>query len=186
MTSSNLPNEIYITRQYDSSIEKVWDAWIINDQVTQWWGPRGFTTTTIRKDVKTSGNWLFTMHRLAEFLEKTKSGKDIFVINRSFDIDLISMYSAWTDTNEIMTWQAPMGMSGRYLQAHIKPDGESFYELTGNGITMYGKAKYLELVKQTLIVYTQVFTDKTGKVSRHPLAPTFPETLKTTISADVR
>ena len=61
MTSGNLPNEIYITRHYDSSIEKVWTAWIINDQVSQWWGPRGFTTTTIRKDVKSGGDWLFTI-----------------------------------------------------------------------------------------------------------------------------
>jgi uncharacterized protein YndB with AHSA1/START domain len=54
-------NEIRITRIYDASVETVWDAWIDPDQVVQWWGPRGFTTTTYSKDVRPGGSWVYNM-----------------------------------------------------------------------------------------------------------------------------
>jgi uncharacterized protein YndB with AHSA1/START domain len=230
--------------------------------VAQWWGPRGFTITTVRKDVKTGGDWLYTMHgpdgvdypnhtqfievkphqslvydhggfedkpplfrvralfreeagktklemtmeftsaqaasdarimikkangdstwdRLAEFLERQNSGKEIFVINRSFDVGINTMYEAWTNPEHIMKWTPPTGFTGRYLSADLRPGGEAFYEMSGHGMTMYGKARYLEFVKPTRLVYTQIFTDQDGKVSRHPMAPTWPETMKTTVT----
>jgi len=255
-------NELHLTRIYDATLEQVWNAWVQPDLVAQWWGPRGFTITTTRKEVKTGGDWLYTMHgpdgvnypnhtkflevkpfqsmvydhggfedqppmfrvhvsflalndqtqmqmkmvfptaeaaaesrmmikkfsgdstwdRLAEFLEKQKSGKEIFVINRSFDTDINTLFKVWTDPNHVMQWTPPAGFTGRYLNVDIRPGGESFYEMSGNGFSMYGKAKYLELVAPTKLVYTQIFTDQQGNVSRHPMAPTWPETMKTTVT----
>jgi len=31
-------------------------------QVAKWWGPRGFTLTTVHKDVRPGGTWKYTMH----------------------------------------------------------------------------------------------------------------------------
>jgi uncharacterized protein YndB with AHSA1/START domain len=47
---------------------------------------------------------------------------------------------------------------------------------------MYGQAKYLEVQKPERIVYTQQFVDADGKTSRHPNAPTWPETMLTTVT----
>jgi len=55
-------NEIKITRLYDASIQAVWNAWTDPKQVAQWWGPRGFTLTTHSKDLRSGGNWIYTMH----------------------------------------------------------------------------------------------------------------------------
>ena len=255
-------NELHLTRIYDASLERVWAAWVDPAQVAQWWGPRGFTITTVRKDVRTGGDWLYTMYgpdgvdypnhthflevkpyqsmvydhggfedrppmfrvqvsfkdqsgktqmkmkmifpsaeaateartmikkvhgdstwdRLAEYLEKQNSGKEIFVINCSFDANINTMFKVWTDPNHVMQWTPPTGFTGRYLKADIRTGGESFYEMSGNGFSMYGKAKYLELVAPTQLVYTQIFTDQEGNVSRHPMAPTWPETMKTTVT----
>lgn len=262
MAIKNKPNELYITRIYNAKVEQVWNAWVDPKQVAQWWGPRGFTLTSKRKDVRTGGDWLYTMHgpdgvdypnhtqflevdqykrlvydhggfedkpplfrvtvlltelkgktkmemtmslptaeaaeetrkfvkkaggdstwdRLAEFLEKESSGKEIFVINRSFNTDIETMYEMWTNPKHVMNWTAPTGFTGKYKNADIRPGGESFYEMTGNGFTMYGKAKYIEMTKPTRMVYTQVFVDKDGNISRHPMAPTWPEAMKTTVS----
>ena len=47
---------------------------------------------------------------------------------------------------------------------------------------MYGRAEYLEMQKPGRLVYTQQFCDeKNEKVSRHPLAPTWPATMLTTV-----
>ena len=59
---ANKPNELYINRVYDAPVKAVWDAWVDPKQVAQWWGPRGFTLTTIKKDVRTGGSWDYTMH----------------------------------------------------------------------------------------------------------------------------
>jgi uncharacterized protein YndB with AHSA1/START domain len=62
MTSSTLSNEITLTRVYDAPAKMVWDAWTDPAQVSQWWGPRGFTLTTHSKDVRPGGRWVYTMH----------------------------------------------------------------------------------------------------------------------------
>lgn len=123
-----------------------------------------------------------TWDRLAEFLESEASGKDIFVICRSFNTDIETMFKMWTDPQHIMRWLAPTGFKGEYIKADIKTGGESFYSMSGNGFTMYGKAKYIEIIKPHRLVYTQVFVDKGEKISRHPMAPTWPETMKTTVT----
>lgn len=122
-----------------------------------------------------------TWDRLAEYLELQNSGRDVFVINRVFEIDIARMYQVWTKPEHLMEWTAPAGFKGRYLSANIHAGGESFYEMTGNGLTMYGKAKYLELLEPDRLVYTQIFADRNGEVTRHPMAPTWPECLKTTV-----
>ncbi|MBY0555452.1 SRPBCC domain-containing protein [bacterium] len=262
MAERNKPNELYITRIYNATVKQVWEAWVDPDKVAKWWGPRGFTLTTKRKDVRTGGDWLYTMHgpdgvdwpnhtkflevdqykrlvydhggfedkppmfrvtvvfseingktkmemtmalptaeaaaetrkfvrkaggdstwdRLAEHLDKEHLGREVFVINRTFNTDINTMFEVWTDPKHVMNWMAPTGFTGTYIKADIKPGGEAFYSMTGNGFTMFGKANYIEITKPYKLVYTQIFTDKDGAVSRHPMAPTWPEKMKTTVS----
>jgi uncharacterized protein YndB with AHSA1/START domain len=54
--------EIVFTRLFDAPRELVWEAWTDSQQVVQWWGPRGFTTTTHEMDVRPGGVWRFIMH----------------------------------------------------------------------------------------------------------------------------
>jgi uncharacterized protein YndB with AHSA1/START domain len=60
--TANKSNEIHLSRVYDASVKMVWDAWTQDDQVAQWWGPRGFTITTHSKDIRSGGLWHYTMH----------------------------------------------------------------------------------------------------------------------------
>ena len=262
MALKNKSNELYINRIYDAPLKMVWEAWVDPKQVAQWWGPRGFTLTTYKKDVRTGGTWDYTMHgpdgvdypnktvflevekysrlvydhgsdgtrppmfrvmvnfsevggktkmemtmilpsaeaaaetkkfikkaggdstwdRLAEHLAMESSKKDIFVINRTFDAPINLMYEMFTDPKHFAQWLAPTGFSMKYLKDGIKPGATTFYSMTGgNGVTMYGKASYREVIKPNRIVYTQVFCDENENISRHPMAPTWPETMLTTI-----
>ncbi len=261
MSDKNKPNELYITRIYNAKIPQVWEAWVDPEQVAQWWGPRGFTISTVRKEVRTGGDWLYTMlgpdgvtypnhtqflevdpfrylvydhggfedkppmfrvkvsfhdlgdktememtmifptpeaadetrkfikiaggdstwDRLAEFLEKQNSGKEIFVINRSFDADIETLYESWTHPKHIMNWTPPAGLTGEFLSADIRPGGESFYKMSNPDFAMYGKAKYIEMIKPSYLVYIQNFADSNGNTARHPMAPTWPEAMKTSV-----
>lgn len=62
MPAENKSNEIKITRLYDAPRQAVWEAWTDPAQAAQWWGPRGFTTTTHSKDLRVGGHWDYTMH----------------------------------------------------------------------------------------------------------------------------
>lgn len=54
--------EIVITRVVDAPRELVWEAWTNPKHVVQWWGPRGFTTTIQKMEVRPGGVWQHIMH----------------------------------------------------------------------------------------------------------------------------
>jgi len=60
--ASTADREILITRVLDAPRELVFKAWTEPEHVVQWWGPRGFTTTTKEMDVRPGGVWRFVMH----------------------------------------------------------------------------------------------------------------------------
>lgn len=122
-----------------------------------------------------------TWDRLAEYLEEQSTGKAIFVVNRSFSCDIETMYDMWTDPKHFSQWLAPTGMSMKFIRADIKPGGSSFYYMEGNNIKMYGRAEYLKLDRPHGLVYIQQFADENEKPSRHPFAPNFPASMKTTV-----
>lgn len=120
-----------------------------------------------------------TWDRLAEYLSAT----DQFVINRSFDVPLNTMFEVWTDPKHFSQWLPPTGFTMKFLKADIKAGGSSFYCMTGaNDMKMYGKTNYKEITKPNRIVYTQVFCDENGNITRHPMSPTWPETMLTTVT----
>jgi uncharacterized protein YndB with AHSA1/START domain len=54
--------EIVLSRLLDAPRELVFAAWTDPEQVVQWWGPRGFTTTSHEMSVTPGGVWRFVMH----------------------------------------------------------------------------------------------------------------------------
>ena len=54
--------ETAITRGFDAPRDLVFGAWIDPKAIGQWWGPRGFTTTTYSMEVRPGGLWKYTMH----------------------------------------------------------------------------------------------------------------------------
>jgi uncharacterized protein YndB with AHSA1/START domain len=135
----------------------------------------------IRKFIKKAGGDS-TWDRLAEYLEKETSGKEKFVINRSFDAPLGVVFEAWTDPDQFSKWLPPVGFEMQFIRCDMKAGGSTFYCMTGSGnMKMYGRADYLEIRKPDRIVYTQQFCDENEKVTRHPMSPTWPETMKTTV-----
>ncbi len=135
----------------------------------------------MRRFIKKAGGDA-TWDRLAEYLEKESSGKVKFVINRSFDAPLDRMFEMWTNPKHFSQWLPPTGFHMEFIKADIKPGGSTFYFMTNDsGVQMYGRATYLKIEKPDRLVYTQQFSDEKGNISRHPLAPTWPETMLTTV-----
>ncbi|MBX9653485.1 SRPBCC domain-containing protein [bacterium] len=134
-----------------------------------------------RKFIKQAGG-NSTWDRLAEYLEKETSDKEIFVINRSFDAPLDLMFEMWTQPEHFSRWLPPTGFEMKFIEASITPGGTSTYSMSnGQGMTMYGRVTYLEIRRPDRIVYTQQFIDVDGNISRHPALATWPETMLTVV-----
>ena len=124
-----------------------------------------------------------TWDRFAEYLDKETKNKDTFVINRSFDAPIATLFKMWTDPNHFSKWLAPTGMNMEFIRAEIKPGGKSFYAMSNDqGFKMYGTVQYLEITSPNKLVYTQQFADEKENISRHPGAPLWPETMLTTVT----
>ncbi len=113
--------------------------------------------------------------------EDQSSGADAFLIERSFDVSRDRMFDMWTMPDHFSKWLPPTGFDMTFIRAGIRPGGSTFYAMSGYGMTMYGRATYLEIRKPDRLVYTQQFVDEQENISRHPMAPTWPETMLTTV-----
>ena len=61
-TSVASDRESVLTRVFDAPRELVWQSFTDRALLRGWWGPRGFTTTTRRMDVRPGGQWRYVMH----------------------------------------------------------------------------------------------------------------------------
>lgn len=123
-----------------------------------------------------------TWDRFAEYLAAQTARKECFVINRSFEAPIDVVYEMWTQPEHIAQWMPPTGFTMSYLRADVRVGGSSFYVMTnGSNVTMYGRASYLEMDKPNRLIYTQQFCDEHENISRHPMAPTWPETMLTQV-----
>jgi uncharacterized protein YndB with AHSA1/START domain len=107
--------------------------------------------------------------------------KNIFVINRSFDAPLNLMFDMFANPDHLSKWLAPTGSTVKFIRADIKVGASTFWKMEGAHGAMFGRAQYLNLDRPNKIIYTQQFVDENENISRHPLAPTWPETMLTTI-----
>ena len=60
--NTSTSREIVITRVFDAPRALVWEAWTDPKHVVHWWGPKGFTTTIEKMDVRPGGVWKHVMH----------------------------------------------------------------------------------------------------------------------------
>ncbi len=135
----------------------------------------------IKKFIKQAGGDS-TWDRLGEYLEEEDSGKDVFLINRSFQAPLARVQEMWTRTEHLVRWLPPTGMDMSFVRADVRVGGESFFFMgDGGSMRFYGKLRYQEIAPGRL-VYTQHFSDEHGGVSRHPMAPVWPEAMLVTVT----
>lgn len=134
----------------------------------------------IKKFIKKAGGNA-TWDRLAEHLAKGDSGKEKFVINRTVEASPEVVFAMWTDPAHLAQWLPPKGFTMEFRQADIRPGRRTFFQMTNGEVTMYAGAEYLEIQPPRRLVYTQRFYDESGAISRHPMAPVWPETMLTTV-----
>ena len=123
-----------------------------------------------------------TWDRLAEYLTEKRSNEHIFVINRSFEAPVEKMFSLWTDAKHIAQWLGPKDVTMEYMDDEIAEGCTTFFKMTyADGLSMYGKMHYVTIDAPHYLEYTQIFCDDKGNLSKHPMLPVYPDTMRTRI-----
>lgn len=124
-----------------------------------------------------------TWDRLAEYLEDESGGRDIFVINRSFDADIDTVFEMWVNPEHLSRWLGPTGSTISFLSLDVREQGRSHYAMTNaEGQTLYGQFQYRRISPPHLLAYTQNFSDKDGRLIKPAFAPTWPDIILTTVT----
>jgi uncharacterized protein YndB with AHSA1/START domain len=54
-------NTIVVKREFEASLDLVWEAWTTADILDQWWGPEPCRAKTKTLDFREGGHWLYCM-----------------------------------------------------------------------------------------------------------------------------
>lgn len=122
-----------------------------------------------------------TWDRLAEHLELTATGKQRFVINRTFDAPIARVFELWATPEHLARWLPPTGSTLRFLRAEIALGKSTFFVITGTHGTLHVRAEYLVLEPPRRIEYTQQFVDEQERLASVPGMESWPPTLRTTV-----
>lgn len=106
-----------------------------------------------------------------------------FVISRSFDAPRGIVWQCFTEPERMKEWWGPKGstivaskmdfrVDGTYLGAMRAPDGR----------VMWAKFVYREISSPERLVWVHSFSDENGGLTRHPLSPTWPLEMLTTVT----
>ena len=108
--------------------------------------------------------------------------KNRFLIERSFAAPLAQVFAMWTQPDDLARWLPPAGLTMRFLRADLHQGGSTLFVMEGYGMTITARAEYEEIRTPDRIVYTQQFCDEHEQVMRHPMAPTWPATMRITVT----
>ena len=135
-----------------------------------------------RKFIKRAGGNA-TWDRLAEYLDKETSGKERFVINRSFDGPLEVMFEMWTNPDHFSQWLPPTGFEMQFLRSDIRPGGEHVLRDDEQRRHHHVWPMRVSRRSKSRIAWStrKQFCDEHENMSRHPMAPVWPATMLTTV-----
>lgn len=135
----------------------------------------------ISKFIKQAGG-NSTWDRLAEYLEHQQSGKDPFVINRSFEAPIAQVFELWTKAEHVSKWLPPPGFKMEYFDSEIKAGSTTFYKMSNGEMTHFGKMEYREIIPVSHLAYVQTFTDEKGNLSKPPFEANWPDRMLSTVN----
>lgn len=115
-----------------------------------------------------------TLTKLGETLASVDPAE--FVITRVFDAPRDLVFKMWTESEHLLRWFGPKGMPLFACDIDLRPGGMMHYGIrTPDGGEMWGRWIYREITPPERLSFVMSFSDKDGGVTRHPMAPTWPQ-----------
>lgn len=107
---------------------------------------------------------------------------NIFKITRTFNAPRDLVWECWTKAEHIQNWLSPAGSSTELLHSDITPGGYNHAKITlPDGTFIYGKYTFKEINPKDSLIYVNAFSDEDANLIHHPMSPTWPLELLTTV-----
>lgn len=104
-----------------------------------------------------------------------------FAISRLFDAPRELVFAVWTEQQHLKHWFGPSGFTIPISHLNLVPGGVFHYCMRApNGVEMWGKWIFQEIVPPERIVLVNTFSNKHGNLTRHPYVPDWPLEIFTT------
>src|SRR5665213_422213 len=114
---------------------------------------------------------------------ETKSAD--FVISRVFDAPRQLLWECFTRPERMKEWWGPKGSTIVASKMDLRVGGTYLGAMRDTaGRVMWAKFVYREIVEPKRLVWVHSFSDEAGGLTRHPLSPTWPLELLTTVTLD--
>jgi uncharacterized protein YndB with AHSA1/START domain len=104
-----------------------------------------------------------------------------FVISRLVDAPREKVWTCWTEPARLAAWFGPKGFETVTAKLDFRLGGLYHYCIRGNGVEMWGKWTFKEIDAPARLVFINAFSDKDQGLGRHPVAPTWPAQMMTTV-----
>jgi uncharacterized protein YndB with AHSA1/START domain len=105
----------------------------------------------------------------------TESGTRELVIARVFNAPRALVWKALTEPDRLEQWWGPKGFTTRVHKLELRPGGTWLYsQRTPDGLELFGKWVYREIVAPERLVSVASFTDAKGDPARNPFEPNWP------------
>jgi uncharacterized protein YndB with AHSA1/START domain len=100
-----------------------------------------------------------------------------FIIARTFNVPRGRVWKAWTEPETFRQWFGPKGCRVTDVKMELRPGGSCHCCVRPpDGREMWGKFIYREIAEPERLVY------RAGGITRHPLSPTWPLQMLTTVT----
>ena len=104
-----------------------------------------------------------------------------FVISRLVNAHRERVWKCWTEPARLAEWFGPKDFKTVTAHLDFRPDGVYHYCIRGKGVDMWGKWTFRTIDAPEKLVFIDAFSNKDGRLGRHPLAPTWPAQMLTTV-----
>ncbi|GAB3165974.1 SRPBCC family protein [Telluribacter humicola] len=98
-----------------------------------------------------------------------------FIITRVLDAPRELVFKVWTEQEHLVEWWGPKGMNLAVSKLELYPGGMFHYNMEApNGMKMWGRFIYLDILAPEQILYISSFSDEEGGLARAPFSATWP------------
>ncbi len=106
-----------------------------------------------------------------------------FVITRLFDAPRDLVWKCFTEPERMKTWFGPRGSTMVASTMDLRVGGTYHGAMRDeSGRVMWAKFVYREIAAPQRLVWVHSFSDEAGGLTRHPMIPTWPRELLTTVT----
>lgn len=105
---------------------------------------------------------------------------NMFSISREFNASIDTMWKMFTDPMSMAAWYGPKEIKIGHCDMNFHRGGHYHFSMVSpDGNESWGKVRYVDIVKNTRLIYVNCFSNKEGEIVRHPMAPLMPKELLT-------